>query len=536
MYRGLASIVGDSDELQRIKEDLKWVDYDLIEDTSEERHECLLQGDEILVPRAWAYQFNHETTEFDMVSGYRIDVPMFPILKDDQVEPVDQCIAAFEDWADVILQARTGSGKTVMGTYIAAELGCTTLIIVDQNKLKKQWIKTLVNLFGYSEDEIGIIQGPEDKWTWDGYDFTIAMVQTLYDKDPDDAFLDYFGTMVVDEFDAVGAEQYSNVFSMMPAQNRLSVSATDRSDGRKRVVEWHLGGQRIILKESHKPSQVRYIEYRDTGPSYYANRAKVDGRYISELAADGHRNLFICEHLQTLYNSKRTILAIGARVHHLECLHAMMLQMGIPEEDMLVYTGTYHVWQYQKVKKPVSHPPEWDGESDYIQVEYVMKEKKSKIDDLDAILEAGTAKIVFATYAIFSKGVDCPTLDTGMDVTPKSKFEQIHGRILRELGEKFIPIWVTIRDVLSYRAEYQFAQRLAEFAKSNVEVFKWDLLKGLVRKDVDSLRKDVNAKSQRMRNVRIVQNVGGRNQLQVRNSGNTKKRTNVTDIRRSAAR
>jgi superfamily II DNA or RNA helicase len=505
----MAAIKGSSTELTRIKNELKWVEYQLMEDSTETHYECEFAKGEILVPRGFAWNSQYEKVTFDMCSGYVIDPPAIPILRDHQVDPVSDTLAAFQDYSDVILQAYTGSGKTVMACTVAAELGHTTLIIVDQNKLKKQWVETLVELFGYDESDIGIIQGPESGWQWEGYDFCIAMVQTLYDKDPSDDFLDYFGTMIVDEFDAVGAHRYSNVFKMVPAQNRLSVSATERTDGRANVVRWHLGGAHVKLQAQHALSELRYIEYKNTGPSFYSNKAKVDGRYISELADDGYRNAFICEHLQTMYNSNRTILVIGARVHHLECLYAMMLQKGVPDDDMLVYTGSRNNWRYVKDPKPMFRPPEWEKDTLYTPVHFKLKEKKTKLEDLDKRLHS--VRIIFATYAIFSKGVDVPELDAGLEVTPKIKFEQIHGRILRWGDGKLRPIWVTIRDTLSYRAEYQFAARLLEFTKSNVELFKWDLQKGLSPKDVNSLRRDAETRSRLMQKVQVRPSLGGRN-------------------------
>lgn len=528
---GLASVEHTAKRFEEIKSDLEWTFYDLKEEKSYTSVEAYCDQGRIFLPRSYAIDV-YPDCMYLSYRGYRLDIPQWPDLRDYQQQPVDDVLASFNNHHDVMLKAYTGSGKTVMGTYIAAKMGRTTLIVVDQNKLARQWEETLTNLFGYKKHEIGKVQGPVSNWDWNGPDFVIAMAQSMYDKtELPDGFVEYFGTTIFDEFDSVGAEQYSNVFCMMGSENRLSLSATERRDDRKKVCRWHLGGDVIELEATHEKSEVYYVEYDDTLPSYYANRSKMDGRYISEIAEDGYRNAFLVDLIERMYRGGRTLLVIGARIGHLEGLHAMCLMNGIPADDMMVYTGKRNVWKYRKDPTPKSRPENWDGESNYTPIAYLPKEQKVKLHELDHLLHE--RKIIFATYSVFSKGVDVPELDAGIEVTPRSSFVQIHGRILRYAVGKLKPIWVTIRDKLSYRAEYQFAQRLKEFDQSNVEIKQWDVHKGLAPRNLAELRKQAEERSSRMKNVRIITGAGGRNTIQTKSTGSVTKLSNVSATSRA---
>jgi len=53
-----------------------------------------------------------------------------------------------------------------------------------------------------------------------------------------------------------------------------------------------------------------------------------------------------------------------------------------------------------------------------------------------ALLETSTRQIIFGTFSQAHEGLDIPTLDTVLLVTPKSDIKQSIGRILRETGGK----------------------------------------------------------------------------------------------------
>lgn len=428
-----------------------------------------------------------------------------PTMRPKQEWAVGKVIDAFDVHADLILQAPTGEGKTVMGCEIAARLQVPTLILVDQHKLMRQWMDTLTRLFGYGEDEVGIIQG---KRVEIANVFTIGMIQSLYNKKFDRDFYEEFGMVIFDECHVCGAEQFGNVLAMFPARYRLGMSATpDRKDELNKVLKLHLECDRIVIKETKTNSRVYVVGYPGCY-SWYANTSPKTGRYISEVCEDGRRNQLLVDCIRWLYENGRKILVIGERIGHLEGLHAMLCLSGVPEDEMVLYTGKENVWGYVKNETPTGDPEGYVKGTEYTPIKLAARERRVDLKKRDELLR--TRQVILSTYAVFSKGVDVPDLDAGIDVTPRTNFVQQHGRILRKKKGKKIPIWITLRDFNSKRAEFQFEKRLAEFVKSNAEIYTWQPgSSSIKRKDPAKLMKDARLRQQRLKTVQIVTDAGG---------------------------
>jgi len=490
-------------------------------------------GGKLLVPRAYAFANDFI---FDTEPGWRIDPPERPNLTGKwayQEEPVKQVVDLFtkQKYHDLILQAYTGSGKTVMGCEIAARLGVSTLILVDQGKLMQQWVDTLKDKFGYFAmgTDIGIVQGKTLDYE---YDFTVAMIQSVYDRQFDRDFYEAFGTVLYDECHVAGATQFSRVLEMFPAQYRLGLSATpDRKDQMNKLIKMHLESRRVVLSEKRSKSRV-YVVNHPACYSWYANTSPKTGRFISEVTEDGLRNELLVKIIRWMHEQDRKVLVIGERIAHLENLWAMALRAGVPEEATLLYTGKEHYYKLEKDPKPKGDPEDHVKGTEYTPLHFVMKERRVNLQKRDPLLDE--ARIIFSTYSVFSKGVDVPDLDAGLDVTPRSAFVQQHGRILRAASGKRIPIWVTIRDYNSSRAEYQFAKRIGDFVKSNAEVFIWPVPgEGeLVRVSPAKLRKEAEWRLKTLKDERIITDAGGNCITQTRltapeSSKSKEKRTTV---------
>jgi superfamily II DNA or RNA helicase len=462
--------------------------------------------DVVEIPRVYAAQHG-------LVSGIRwnegasISAPELPQLRPNQRAPVGQVLDAFSirKRTGVVLEAFTGSGKTVMGCYIAAQLRTATLILVDQEKLMHQWRDTLIDLFGYRPDEIGVIRGKIMNFATD---FTIGMVQSIYDRELPPKALRHFGMVIFDEVHVCGAVQFSNVLEMFPARYRLGLSATpDRKDGLDKLLKLHVQEERVVMTEDREQSMV-YVMEHDGCYSWYANISPKTGRFVSEVSEDNRRNQAIVRAIKWFWEKDRRTLIIGERIAQLEGLYALAALSGIPEEDMLLYCGEEMTFEYQKNPTPKGHPEGWEPGTLYTPVHLEVKRRKANLVQKSSALRK--RKLIFSTYAVFSKGVDVPELDSGIDVSPKTSFVQTHGRILRKKEGKRIPIWATIVDVNSFRAQYQFSKRLAELAKSKVEVFKWWPDRGKRQKaDPRQMIRAAESEAKRIKNVKISTDRGG---------------------------
>ena len=444
--------------------------------------------------------------------GYKLPKLQSIALWDYQEPWVEEVVEKAGYWYDFRAMAATGKGKTVMALEVIRRLGATALVIVDQNFLKDQWIARIQEFLGIPKSKIGVIQGNvcdyEDKY------IVVAMIQTLFQKKYPEEVYDYFGTIIVDEAHIAGAPMFSRALMQFPAQNRIGISATPhRNDNLEKILEWNLGPVIVELKEKHKKSAVRYLESPGVY-TWYANISPKTGRFISELVADGKRNALICEAILWLWESGRHVLAVSDRIEHLESLMALCTCLGLPSEEMGIVAGYTHKWRMVKDPEPCRKPDHLHKNAPYTPV--ILQKVKTRTPK--AVLEStkNNKQVIFATYSMFSKGVDIPRLSAGIDCTSRTKAQQVHGRILRSLDGKLRPIWVTIRDINSFRAEYQFSERVLEYQKSNAEIFLWRLGKGVKKREHKKLSLQAKARSQELKGKQIETQSDGKNTIKTK--------------------
>ena len=430
-----------------------------------------IDGEYIHVPRQYGIDVCRKF-EIDFIDetspGVPVTFPRIPEPRDYQVAVLDEVQDRIDSYFDFVFRARTGFGKTISALIIAARLGVSTLILVDQDNLKDQWVEALGEHFGIPLKDVGIIQGRV--CSYKGKAVTIAMIHTLSQKRLPDEVYSYFGFMVVDEVHTAGAPTFSAVLMDFSATSRIGVSATPkRRDGLQKLLDYNLGKVRVYVADEHKRSSL-YIAEHPTVYSWYANTSPKVGRYLTEVSEDGSRNLLVAESAVMLYESGRDTLVLGDRIEQLQHLMNLCYYLGIPPEEMGLYTGQEYVYGYEVQPVPPRRPEGWERRTEYTPVSLKLIAKKTPKKKLKAIKEG--ARLIFATYAMFSKGIDVPRLAGGVDATPRSTAEQMHGRILREMENKLPSIWVTIADVSSYRSIHQLVGRLADYQRNNAALFR----------------------------------------------------------------
>lgn len=502
---GAVKLPVDSRDGRRAKKKLTISCFDRITNTHHDFYAFYEHKQSLFIPRNYAKQAG---IGVNYVEGLGIDQEVLQQVKlrEIQIPWVDEIMYLFmHDVNDVRAEAFTGFGKTTSSLEIARRLGRRLLILVDQEFIRDQWAQRAIEQFGASEEDIGYVQG--SRYEYDK-PIVIAMVQTLYRKENINEISDRIGTVIFDESHTIGAPMYSKVLSMLPAKYRLAVSATpDRGDELDTLLDWHLGSVQVVAAVSHKPSIVRVVEYSGCY-SWYANTSPKIGRFLKEVTEDGERNRLLATILHALYNKGRTILAVSDRTEHLETLRTLCNLLGIPIKDMGLVCGKRTVWTLAKDDKPVKKPEGYVKGTLYTPVKMQLVQKR--ISKKDQEYDKNNSSIIFATYGMFRKGVDVPHLDTGIDCTPSSKATQVHGRILRsKVRGKKIPIWVTLREKNSQRAEYQLGQRLTDYQKSNAEIYLWKLEKGVQYQDMQKLKQQIRKNHQRLTSAKVVKKRDG---------------------------
>lgn len=294
-----------------------------------------------------------------------------------------------------VLEAGTGSGKTVMALAVLARRRQPTLVLVHSRELMAQWRERILTFLGLEAGQAG-------DGVFDLRPVTVAIVNTA--KKHLDTLPLHFGQIVVDECHRVPATLFTDVVSAFDCRFMLGLSATAfrREDGMTRLINITMGDSihgvdSRMLAASGAVVRPEF-EQRPTGFSrgFQGEYAKL----IKALAADPERNRLIVDDVAELVRigHQGTVLVVSDRVAHCQALATMLGKQGM---EAAVLTG----------QSPA--------------------ENRARI--VDAV-RAGRVSVLIATVQLIGEGFDCPGLSTLILATP-IKFEgrllQVVGRIMR---------------------------------------------------------------------------------------------------------
>ena len=271
------------------------------------------------------------------------------------------------------------------------------------------------------------------------YDCTIAMIQTLVQRDfPQDTFK-RFGFTIFDECHHLGASNFSRALLKVQTKSMLGLSATPiREDGLTKVFEWFLG-RPVYWEKTREPDphvEVRCIQFESESPEY--NEIPVDyrgepvlARLLTKVVECEERNEKIAEIITELaQDSRRRILVLSERISHLNRIEELLKESGL---SMSYYIGG-------------------------------MKEEEREAG-------AATSRVLLASYAMASEAMNIKTLNTVIMASPRKKVEQSTGRILRVQKDQreVNPIIVDIVDSHGmYQGQYR--KRAAYYRKCHYRI------------------------------------------------------------------
>jgi superfamily II DNA or RNA helicase len=329
----------------------------------------------------------------DRTAAPPADLPAFRgELRDYQAAAVDAAVAA----RDGVIQAPTGSGKTVIACALAARLQTRTLVIVHTSVLLEQTAEKFRQFLGI---EPGIVGAGRDDWS----DVTIAMVQTLQRRDIA-PLRDAFGLVILDECHHCPAETFKSVVQRLSARWRIGLSATPTRKDRLHPVLFDVVGpivcavkpKTLVADGSIAPSEVVEVETAFKGA--FRNNY---GGLVSRLSKDPARNALIVQSVQA-HRGERS-LVLSDRVEHCRLLGAALALAGLP---VAVLTGD------------------------------LAKEVREQV--LGRFV-SGEITVLVATTALVGEGFDLPAIDTVFLTTPNgnvARTTQALGRALRPSAGK----------------------------------------------------------------------------------------------------
>ena len=334
-----------------------------------------------------------------------------------------------------LLDVDPGKGKTVMALYILAQLRRKTLVVVHKSFLMNQWIERIEQFLPGAR--VGRIQGQivdiDDK------DIVLGMLQSLSMKEyPADMF-DSFGLTVFDEVHHMGAEVFCQCMMKVTTLYTLGLSGTmQRKDGLTKVFKMFLGD--VVHKEKAASEHrviVKAINYCVDDAAF--NETEYDYRgnpkfstMISRVCDYAHRSEFILRVLQKELdeNPEQQVMILGHNKSLLTYLHKAIEHRGIASVGY--YVGG-------------------------------MKEADLKASE--------SRKVIIATYAMASEGLDIKTLTTLIMASPKTDVCQSVGRILRvKHGRPLVIDIVDQQDIF----RNQWHKRRAYYVKQNYDILMTD--------------------------------------------------------------
>ena len=239
----------------------------------------------------------------------------------------------------------------------------------------------------------------EKEITTVSYDCTIAMIQTLVQREfPQGTFKD-FGFTIFDECHHLGAAHFSRALLKVQTKYMLGLSATPtRDDGLTKVFEWFLG-KPVYWEKTREPDPqvvVRLEQFSTDNPDY--NQVPTDykgepvlARLLTKIVECPERNTHIAKLIREIAEEpQRRILVLSERIGHLEAIETLLKSSGL---TMSYYVGG-------------------------------MKEEER---------EAGArmSRVLLASYAMASEAMNIKHLNCVIMASPRKKVEQSTGRILR---------------------------------------------------------------------------------------------------------
>jgi superfamily II DNA or RNA helicase len=323
-------------------------------------------------------------------------LPFSGTLRDYQERAVD-AVAAHSFG---VLEAGTGSGKTVMALALIARRAQPALVLVHTRELLYQWLERIHQFLGVEAGQVG--DGRRDIRP-----ITVAIVNTA--RRHLNELVPACGHLLVDECHRVPATLFTETVSAFDSHYMLGLSATAfrRDDSMTRLIYMYMG-ERVhrvdsnTLAASGAVLQPELIQKKTTfNYRFQGDYAKL----LKALTEDRGRNaLILADTLKLARQSDRgTVLLVSDRRAHCEFFAEGLAAEGVAVALLTGQTG------------------------------------KDEREQIVVDVQAGRLQVLVATVQLIGEGFDCPGLSTLVLATP-IKFEgrllQVAGRIVRPAAGK----------------------------------------------------------------------------------------------------
>jgi superfamily II DNA or RNA helicase len=329
----------------------------------------------------------------------RTELPPVGFTFSGQLRPYQQeAIQAISQRDFGVLEAGTGSGKTVIALAVIAQRQQPTLVLVHTKELLYQWAERAQAFLNIEAGLIG-------DGNFDIQPLTIAIVNSA--RKHLDKLSNHFGQICVDECHRVPSSLFTDVVTAFNCRYSLGLSATAfRRDGLTKLIYMYLGDRihQVDIHDLHESGAVLKPEFIQQATEFrYVYRGNYQA-LMKALTGDKKRNaLIVSDILKEQNSAPGTILVVSDRIKHCEELARLLKQ---DKCQAAVLTG------------------------------------KLPADQRTALVEAirsGEIKVLISTVQLIGEGFDCPDLTTLFLTTPikfTGRLLQVVGRVLRPADDK----------------------------------------------------------------------------------------------------
>lgn len=299
-----------------------------------------------------------------------------------------------------VLEAGTGSGKTVMALAAICQRSQPVIIIVHTKELLYQWRERVGEFLGI---EAGLVGDGH----FDPRPVTVAIVNTARKRTQE--LVPLFGHLIVDECHRVPAALFTDVVSCFDSYFLLGLSATAfRSDeGMTRLIYYFMGERAHTVDQMHLQVTGAILKpkiIRSTTDFTYGYRGDYQA-LITALTKHQARNRQIVDDIiQAVQDDPEgTALVVSDRVTHCQAFVDLLARQNI---NVALLTGQ------------------------------IMPDQRTSIV---AQVQEGTIQVLVATLQLISEGFDCSGLSSLFLTTPitfEGRLLQVIGRIMRPAANK----------------------------------------------------------------------------------------------------
>ncbi|MDB6131705.1 MAG: UvsW helicase [Verrucomicrobiales bacterium] len=221
-----------------------------------------------------------------------------------------------------VLAATTAFGKTVVASWLIAQRGVNTLILVHRQQLLEQWVERLSSFLGVTTKSIGKLGGGRKKLTGD---LDVALMQSLVRKEVVDDRIANYGQVIVDECHHISARSFELLVRRAKAKFIIGLSATvARKDGHHPIIFMQCGPVRHRVNARTQAAARPFTHHILVRPTNFraallsATDARVEFNDLYEaLLKDDKRNTMICADVVGAINQGRSPLVLTERTEHL---------------------------------------------------------------------------------------------------------------------------------------------------------------------------------------------------------------------------